>query len=448
MIYNRFTFAVILLSVLLGLTGLALIWISLHDYLMITKISIGLVWVFILVFLIYYVRRTNRELIRFLENLRYLDTIKNVNEKDPSFRRLNKAFNRVIDKIRHVRSEHAAEHQYFQSTVEHIPVGLMAFRDDGKVDFVNKAAKELLHIHSPKHFRDLNTVYEKLGDKLFYLTPGRNELFKVQINSKLLHLSIRSVLLKIKNMSIKLVSIQNIQSELEEGELEAWQKLISVMTHEIMNSVSPLKSLTFSMQKILKNQLERAKSQHADEGELNKVLSGLNAVEKRSRGLLNFVQSYKDLTTLPFPNFEIFRVMDLFREVKQLIGEELYKESVTLKIHPIEGELTIKADYNLISQVLINLIQNAIFALSERERKVIELTAYKNKDEYVIIQVLDNGKGIPQDEVDKIFIPFYSTREKGSGIGLSFARQVMQLHRGRIYVQSKEGMGTTFSLVL
>jgi nitrogen fixation/metabolism regulation signal transduction histidine kinase len=448
MVYNRFSIVVILLSILLGLTSLAFVWILLRDYLVITKLSFGGIWLLVLAFLIYYVQRTNRELIRFLDNLRYLDKLKNNKEKDASFHKLNRTFNKVIETIKEIKYEHEAEHQYFRHTVEHIPVGLIAYEKDGKIQLINKAAKELMQKEFVKHYSDLNISGKNLGETLFRLKPGQNELIKVQINSDLLHLSVRAVNLRVKNKSIKLVSLQNIQNEMEAGELEAWQKLIRVMTHEIMNSVSPVKSLTYSMQKLLRKESSKIKQNSMNDEILETILSGLEAIEKRSKGLQDFVKNYKDLTALPFPDFRVFRVNEMFKEVAGLLQEELSEDNIELKMNATEPELTVKADYKLISQVIINLIQNSHHALSGKANGVIELNANKTKDNNMVICIKDNGRGIPWEERDKIFIPFYSTRKGGSGIGLSFARQVIQMHNGRLFFQSAENKYTEFTLVL
>ena len=246
-----------------------------------------------------------------------------------------------------------------------------------------------------------------------------------------------------QNKIIKLVSLQNIQSELEEKELESWQKLIRVLTHEIMNSVAPISSLSNTVNDMLSN----GAAKKLDDVQIDDIKSAVNTIHRRSEGLINFVENYRNLTNIPKPNFEIFSVKVLFDRLQRLLQNDLEKYSIHLviKVEPISLEVT--ADSDMIEQILINLIINSTHALKNIEKKIISLSAGLNEKGMIIIKVTDNGPGIPTDIQEKIFIPFFSTKSSGSGIGLSLARQIMRAHRGNIRVSSQQGEETTFTLI-
>ena len=447
MVFNRFGWVTAFLAVLLALAGLALMWVFLQEqYLFITRVSLAALWIGLLLGLIYYVQRTNRDLERFLQNLRHLDRMGESREQDASFRRLNITYNRIIKAFKEVRSDEEAGRQFFRYTMEQLPVGLIVFTGDGEVEYMNPLARDILQVQKPGNYAGLSLNGNEAGEVLFHLPPGRRELLKLQVGSMIHQLSVHASVFTIQGKRLRLISLQNIQGEMEKSELEAWEKLIRVMTHEIMNSVSPIKSLTYSMQMMLKEELKQEQEDSRQEI-LHKTQSGLEAIEKRSKGLLDFVQSYKQLTSTSYPDFREVRVKDLFDEVRMLMADVLEGAQVVMDVEMKDNGITIMADEKLISQVLINLVQNALYVLSGQKNARIGLQAHRNKDGDAVLEVTDNGPGIPKEEMDKIFIPFYSTREGGTGIGLAFARQVMHMHRARLMVQSEEGGGTRFLLV-
>jgi len=447
MVFNRFGRVTFLLALLLGLSGLALVWAMMQgDYLLITRLSLAALWMVLLLGLIYYVQRTNRDLDRFLQNLRHLDGMGVSGDQDPSFRRLNITYNRIIQAFKRVRADQEADRHFLSYIMEQVPVGLVVFTGKGGVEYINPVARDIFQVEKPQRYDDLNFSGNNAGDVLYHLSPGRRELVRLRVGDELYQLSARASVFTLKDQRLKLVSFQNIQGELEESELEAWQKLIRVMTHEIMNSVSPIKSLTYSMQRMLEEEMK----QHQEDlgkGILQKTQNGLEAIAKRSKGLLDFVQSYKQLTSTSYPDFRKIRVEDLFDDLRLFMADALERGQVDLIVEVKDAGVAIMADEKLISQVLINLVQNALYAFSGQKDGRIRLQVHRTRDGYAVLEVIDNGPGIPREEMDKIFIPFYSTREGGTGIGLAFARQVMHMHRARLMVQSEQGKGTKFLLI-
>lgn len=242
---------------------------------------------------------------------------------------------------------------------------------------------------------------------------------------------------------MNLVSLQNIRSELEQQETQTWQKMIRVLTHEIVNSISPITSLAASLSRIVDTAVVNNNETSSSD---RKLIKGLGTIKSRGEGLVDFVEKYRKLTILPDPQIAVIPVNDLFNGVKTLFDEQIRKEKMQFQIIIEPGDLILHADREQIEQVLINLVKNAIWAVQENDNKIIELHAGELPDGNVIFHIIDNGFGVETELRDKIFIPFFTTRENGSGIGLSLSRQIMIMHGGSISVQSKPSVGTTFVL--
>ncbi|MCK4699777.1 MAG: HAMP domain-containing histidine kinase, partial [Bacteroidales bacterium] len=265
----------------------------------------------------------------------------------------------------------------------------------------------------------------------------------------LLQLAVFGTEIKLKNKFITLVTIKNIQNVLEDQETEAWQKLIRVLTHEIMNSITPIASISSTLDIMLKD--IRAKEEKDNECEMDKdtvieLHKALQTINKRSTGLLHFVNTYRNLTRIPKPNFKITNAKDIFENIIHLMEDEINKSNINIKIQIEPKDLQVSADEELIEQVLINLVKNSIHALEKKPDGIITLKSFFNKRGRPTMQVIDNGPGILPDVLDKVFIPFFTTKPKGSGIGLSLSRQILRLHGGTITAYSKPDTETVFSL--
>ncbi len=389
--------------------------------------------------------QTNNDLTRFLQSIKYSDFAQTFTHKKlgKSYDDLNDAFNEVLNQFRKTRSEKEEQNRYLQTVLRHVGVGLIAFDTTGKIEFINHAARKLLGVNQVTHLNIIDQFDKTLSLKLLEMKSGGRSTIKLFDETDVVQLIIYATEFKMYDKAIKLVSLQNIQSELEEKELEAWQKLIRVLTHEIMNSVTPISSLSSTVNDMLSN----GGAQNLDEEQIDDIKSAVNTIHRRSEGLINFVENYRSLTKIPKPNFEIFSVQNLFNRLQRLLLNDLEKYSIKLnmKVEPSSLELT--ADADMVEQILINLIINSTHALKNVENKTISLTAGLNEKGRVIIKATDNGPGIPQDIQEKIFIPFFSTKSSGSGIGLSLARQIMRSHRGNIRVSSNPNEETTFTLI-
>jgi signal transduction histidine kinase len=331
--------------------------------------------------------------------------------------------------------------------VQHVGIGLIAFLPDGKVELINTAAKRLLGIAQLKNIKSLESWSPPLVKALFKLKPKEKAQIRVDDNNELLQLALYSTEFKLRDFTYKLVSIQNIYTELEEKEIDAWQKLIRVLTHEIMNSITPISSLASTINELIKDSPNLRAGQKTEDGEtLTDICDAAQTIQKRSEGLLHFVDAYRSLTLIQKPNFQIFPIEELFNRAAKLIQINLKNKNIKLEIKIEPKTLELVADPELIEQALINLLLNSLHAVEGRENAAIVMQARLDGRSKTIIQVKDNGSGISKDNMDKVFIPFYSTKEIGSGVGLSLSRQIMRLHNGTISLQSKPGIETIITL--
>ncbi len=296
----------------------------------------------------------------------------------------------------------------------------------------------------------MNNISPGLGEKLLKINPGEKSTIKITDEEEIIQLIVFATEFKMRNQKYTLLSLQNIQNELEEKEMEAWQKLIRVLTHEIMNSVTPISSLAGTVHEMIDPALtgknHPAVSSSFDMEAVNDIKVAVDTIKKRSEGLIHFVDDYRSLTTIPEPVFRIFFIQDLFERIKRLMENDLKAKNIKLNISVEPEKLELTGDAELIEQVLINLIVNSIYFLKGIDDPQIRLSAQIDERGRTVIKVSDNGPGISEELRDKIFIPFFSTKKGGSGIGLNLSRQIMRSHGGSIHVSSKPFAETSFTL--
>jgi two-component system nitrogen regulation sensor histidine kinase NtrY len=401
--------------------------------------------------LISYVETTNTLLTNFLESLKYSDFSRTFEIKGlgHSFDRMTAAFSQVINDFRKVREEREQNHFYLQTVVEHIGIALISYREDGEVELINNSTKKLFRINSLKNLDELNNFSGELVGKLKSISNGESVMIKIRNQDEILHLIIYATEFKVANRYIKLASIKDIQSELEENEMESWQKLIRVLTHEIMNSITPIASITQSLNTIIKDVRQKYSNPISDDGRaeaVEEIEMAVDTIHKRSVGLIHFVESYRDLTRIPSPNYSIFPIKELFDHLKGLMKEDLCNQRIECVASVVPEYLELSADEQLIEQVLINLIKNAVHATEKTKNPRIEMKAFLDLHGKIIIQLVDNGQGILPEVLDKIFVPFFSTKPKGSGIGLSLSRQILRLHGGTLTARSVPDVETVFTM--
>jgi len=407
----------------------------------------GLLAVYQVVALIRYVSKTNRDLTRFLQSIKYSDFSQSFtnNLKGSGLEELHAAFTEVIKEFQRAKLEKEEHLRFLQTIVDHVGIGLIAFDPAGEVELLNNATKKLLKIARLGNVRDLETVSPVLVQKLLELSPGSKDLVKLQQEDDLLQLSIYATGFVLHQQQLMLVAMQNIQNELEEEEMKSWQNLIRVLTHEIMNSITPIASLSSTAYGLLKDGRECEVPESINET-IDDVRHAVNTIEKRSKGLLTFIENYRELTRIPKPEFKMVKIKDLFERVEYLMKDQFEACSINFNTQIDPQSLAITADPALIEQVLINLCKNALEAVNGLSRPKIKLKAGTDGLGNPVIKVIDNGKGITDEVAEKIFIPFFTTKQQGSGIGLSLSRQIMRQHKGTLSVSSTPGVETVFSL--
>lgn len=411
-----------------------------------TVVSAFLV-ILLLIDLFRFIDRSNRDFVNLLQSLKYQDFTRKYRGKytEQSFRELESSFNEILTLYREAKMDQAIQYQYLQMVIDHIKVALVCFNDAGEVILFNRAASRLFKRSAVRNLDPLKTEHPELYRGMVHLEAGQKELIRINTENEVLQLSVTATGLRIREDKYKLVSLQDIRRELEEQELDSWQKLILVLTHEIMNSVTPVSSLSEAINEMLID--EKARRRRLDEidpEDLEDMYSSLKTIEERSKGLLKFVSDYKNLTRLPQPSFESLSVRSLLEHMENLFARDMKEAGIEFLVEKPSGSLNIWADPQLIQQVLINLLTNSIEAVENRKSKIIRLLA-DSQEGKTGIRVMDNGKGINPENADKVFVPFFTTRKKGSGIGLSLSRQIMRLHKGSIYFHSDK-KGTAFTL--
>jgi two-component system nitrogen regulation sensor histidine kinase NtrY len=449
MVYKNFRLICILRVLFLGATFYLFFYLITRTTLYAMCFITGVIIIYEIYSLIHYIERTNRDLARFLDAIKYEDFSQTFigSGFGSSFTELKAAFNAILAKFQQTRAEKEEHFRYLQTVVQHIGIGLISFQADGEVELINNAAKRLLKVVRLKNINELNRFSKQLVDTLFKMNPGEKILIKIQDNNEYLQLAIYATGFILRENKYTLVSLQNIQSELEEKEMEAWQNLIRVLTHEIMNSVTPISSLASTVnQMLIESSEDKQTIKPICDETIDDVRGAVQTIQKRSQGLLHFVESYRKLTRIPRPNFEIFPISTLFDRVRQLMKTQIGNNGIHFETRVDPESLELTADVEMVEQVLINLVLNSIDALKNLHNGKIQLISKMDERGRVIIQVIDNGHGIDEDVLEKIFIPFFTTKQHGSGIGLSLSKQIMRLHRGTITAQSRKGEETVFAL--
>ena len=394
------------------------------------------------------VEKSNENMTSFLDSIRFDDLSSSfkTDSHDPTVQRLHRELNEALAKLRSSRTERDSEYQFFKNIVQHVGIGLLTFKKDGTIQIMNTAAKRLLRVSKAETVEDLRVVSDPLVEVFLKLKTGGRELIRLKTGDESVQLSVFAIELTMRGEEVKLISMNNIQNELEEKEMEAWQNLVRVLTHEIMNSVTPISSLAGIVEEDLIHRIAKGPEAILKKDELQDMHLSLQTITKRSEGLIHFVKEFRNLTHIQTPKATTVEARSLLEEMAMLHKKELADRSITCTVQVEPEHLKIFADKHMIEQVLINLIKNAIQAFDEQDDKHIALSAYTNEKGRAVIRVKDNGPGIDPEALDKIFIPFYSTKKTGSGIGLSLSRQIMRRHEGSITVKSTVGEGTEFFL--
>ncbi len=443
---DRFRLRIVLRIALILAMGYAAIYVLTQTHFWLVSFWLVLFTIIAIWELIRYLERSKRELSNFLVSIQQEDFSTTYPEKSQNQADfdIHRAYNLINREFRKIRRQKESNYHYLQAVVEHTGVAMICYdAESQEIQLANKAAKELFNKPYLRKVENFDNINPELTQIIKRLKSGERELFDLQGGTDLKTLSIMAKELRLEERLYKLVSFQDIKSELEEQEVQSWQKLIRVLTHEIMNSAIPISTLISVInEKLESNGKSFSDLTTEDEDDLR---GGLKTIENRSKGLIDFVESYKTITKLPKPAFEEIKIEELFSRISTLLTPALNHENITFTVSNPKEDLILKADAKMIEQVLINLITNAKDAVLEMANPRIKMRAQEAEGK-VVITVADNGKGLDKETLENVFVPFFTTKKTGSGIGLSLSRQIMKMHRGRITVNSAPGEGAVFAL--
>ena len=445
MFYKRFEWRIIFQVLFLFITLVISSFLLVKGYYVYLVVMVPLI-IYAIAEMYRFQRKAHTELNQFVESVHYRDFSRyfDVKHAPLELQPLRKGFNEINSTFKVISKEKETQFQYLQKILELVDTGILSYREhNGEVVWMNESLKRMLHLPYLKTIHSLARRDNELYRQVTLLKPGDTTIATAHSEKTSFKLFLSATAFQTDGNKFKLIAFQNVSEALDETESKAWQKLLSVMTHEIMNSIAPISSLA----ETLKYRLQQfAGRPELESGSMDDLELGIDTIKRRSEGLLKFAETYRNLNKITTLNLKNVYVRDLFENLHHLMQPTLDQKKIELEIVLKDPDLQLEADTNLLEQVLINLVVNAMEAVKEREEPRIILSAYYANNHRTIIKVADNGTGMPEEVLDKIFIPFFSTKKSGSGIGLSLCKQIMMLHKGNIQVQSVEGQGTAFMM--
>ena len=442
-------FIILLFCVLFSFFVLKNIWFS----------SIGIVVLIILqvFFLIRYVNNTNYSLVKFLDALKTEDysVYFSPSKKGDSFAKVYDDFNLIIKKFKRNKIEKEAQYKYFKYILEHVNLGIISIKKedlykrqaDSEILFLNRAACEILQQPKHKYWHRIASHLPWFENEIKSLSNGGKSLVDFGDDIERKQLSLEVLEIQLLNAPYLIIAFQDIRSEIEQKEIEAWHNVIRILAHEMLNSFTPVSSLASTIKTLTEadnNELVQLKE--LDEEDIHDINMAATTIKRRSDGLLDFVKDYRTISNIPIPKLESVNVKSFLSEIHLLMSTAALKAGVNISLLPIPANAMVRMDKKLIEQVMINLINNSTYALQETKDPLIKLSCKVDQNKTVIM-VSDNGKGIEEKILNQIFIPFYTTKKHGSGIGLSLSKNIMKKHGGNLLVSSEVGVKTTFSLI-
>lgn len=448
MISHRFSVIIIVQVLLLSATVYLVFWSLNQDYLKFTVFGFAGISLLQISLIIYSVTKNNKNINAFLNGFIINDDIPKFKNtyQEKSFINIRDNLDRISESYKKVKYEKESEHHFLKNIIEHIGTGILAFEESGNLCLSNDSLLSLLGLKHLNYITQLDDKISGISETIKSMKNNIPKLIKLFENGELIQLSVKASDMVINQKKIRLVSFQNISRELAFEEVNNWQKLISILRHEIMNSVTPITTVASTLIDDIEENLNIEANETINRKIIETNYKGLQAIRKRGEGLTDFVGKYKKVSNIPKPVISNFLIIDMLSEISTLMDNELKSSEIELGTELNNDSMELNADESLISQVLINLIRNSIRALSEVKENLIIVKGYNTPDNSCIIEVIDHGPGIPEDVMDQIFTPFYSSNKDGSGIGLSISRQIMKIHGGSITVLSEPYVKTIFSL--
>ncbi|TCC89918.1 sensor histidine kinase [Pedobacter hiemivivus] len=448
MFYNRFTFSLIIRILTINLLAIALYYLISKTELWFTITGLGIILITNILSLYFYINQIRKDIKRFVEAVKTQDNTLNFNRKATkgAFPELYKFFNELIKINKDMQLEKDSMFQLIKTILEQIPAGIIVIKgypqdkEKTEIFFFNQAATNLLNIPAYKYWHRLTQHIPQFAKEIGHIGKGGKRFMELKIQDKLIQLSTEVIPLNLYQTDYTIISFQNIKDEIEQKEAEAWNRLIGVISHEILNSITPISSLSDTVNSMIVNK------QSLNNEELEDLKPAIQTIKRRSEGLLDFVKDYRLIAELPTPHLEHHTIGEILQHIKVLMQPFAAGRNITLKVEQTSSRISIEIDLKLIEQALINLVTNSIYALENIPQPAIEI-GYRLDQNKLYLEVTDNGKGIEPDLLGKIFVPFFTTRKSGSGIGLTITQNIMKMHQGSLEVDSTPFEKTTFSLI-
>ena len=394
-----------------------------------------------------YANKTNLELSKFLAGIRDGDYQLNYEHREgsKSLKKLYGSFEEVISLLKELETERNAQNNFLNAIINQIGFGIIVFDEKGDITLMNQEASELLAIPRIKKWRNLKNANISFLETLLNIDQTQNQLIETAVNGQSQYLTVNVETMQLRENPLKICSFQNIKSEISQKETEAWQKLIRILTHETMNSVAPIVSLAETMTLILENEENQAKGKgEISDENISDIHDSVKTIAQRGEGMLKFVKEYRRLTRIPKPELEVLNIQQLLKSTMKLYENDIEAKSIQYTFRVTEND--IQADPILIQQVIVNIVKNALEALITVENPTLKIES-QLIDNKVLVDITNNGPAIQADKVDKIFVPFFTTKANGSGVGLSVSRQIMSMHQGELDLISNNQDDITFRLM-
>jgi len=448
MFYQRFTYRLIFKLLFINLTGILLVYLFLNTQLWFTIAGVSCIFISSVCSLYNYINQIREDIRRFINAVKTRDHTLNFKNKSTkgSFPDLYNSFDDIIKTHKDIQLEQDAMFQLIRTILQQVPVGVIVVKENGVADtgmeisFFNEAASALLNVPAYKYWHRLKQHLPQFAAEIESIRKGGKRFLELKIQDKLIQLSTEVIPLNLYGSNYMIISFQNIKDEIEQKEIEAWNRLIGVISHEILNSITPISSLSDTVHSMVANKDSLNKE------DLEDLKPALQTIKRRSEGLLGFVKDYRLIAELPTPELESHSIGGILQHIHVLMQPFASVKKIKLQVGQTSSKISVNADLKLVEQALINLVTNSIHALEGIADPLIEID-YRLEQNKLFIEVTDNGKGIEADQLEKIFVPFFTTRSNGSGIGLTITRNIMKMHYGSLEVYSLPYEKTTFSLV-
>jgi nitrogen fixation/metabolism regulation signal transduction histidine kinase len=447
--FKQFSLLIAVRTILIMLNLLALTYLLFIPGYHAATLALVLLLIWQCFSIVKFIARTNAELVRFLEAARHADYSQrfDLSELGSGFGELGETFSDILQRFQLNRQQQEEKLRHLKAVVEHVPVPLISIKQEGQITLWNNASRRLFGSGRIVRIEDFEQFGDDFAHHLISMKAGEKRLVAFQADDMTHQLSVSATDVIVAAEQEKLISLQDIQNELDASQMQAWQDLVKVLTHEIMNSITPVASLAKTAVDLVADTKQQAGDQPELQTQLDDIASAVTTVARRSEGLTKFVGSYRKLTSLPPPNKTSLQIIEVFKQVMDIAKQDTQSTQVNFTYHVEPSTLRMDADRTMLEQILINLLKNAQQATQNLAHPVITLNAELNRRGHVVIDIADNGHGIDDETQTKIFIPFFTTKKQGSGVGLALTRQVMNAHGGTVKVTTSKAGGALFSLV-